>query len=738
MYTQRQNTHQNIFRKTRTIALCISTFLLSATSVYAQSTDEEIDNTITLDTITVTARQFEEPLKEVPFGISVVSDEQIEHARISATKDLYRSIPNFNYADSGLPEANIMNMRGIGSSSTFLSPSVTYYIDGVPISQRAFDQQFMDISRIEVLKGPQGTLFGQNSQAGAINIHTKEASAEPFFEIGGEYGNLDAYRLSIGAGGKLGDKVSGRIHGQFYSRDGDIRNVLFSNPSTIVSNDKSIREELLGAVNGKLRFDLRTDTIVTLSGRFQHDKQTPTTGILLSTLSDPKNSLSPSPENEIDSGLISLKVEHQFQFAKLTAISGFHAYDLSLRADITDGYLANASSGFPVSIFGLPNSLRKIDEDLSQFSQELRLDGQTVADMKWVAGVSGLYSDFNSITDVTISPSPILANGAYNSTIKKLNLAAFGEVTIPIQERLRYIAGLRLTYEENDYDALYLGRPGGAAFVNQFSQTAKLTDVFLTGRTGFSYDLSSDLTGFVTVAHGAKSGGFPFFNDGAASAASVTAFDRSTTWTYEAGVKGNLFNKQTFFNASIFFNDTKDEQLFIFNPLAGQFLVENADTESYGAELELTVNPTEELTLSGHLGLLHTEIISSSNSNAIKVGNEVPYAPQITAGVSAMYTIPAAFAGLAGDFSLFTEFNYVGSREFNPANTQTLKSYHLLNMKIGYEHEKFEIYAFAKNIFEENYVNSAYVAGTSPSGQPVIGGAPGQPRIWGVGAKVRF
>lgn len=722
---------------TSSCALITASLCFTTVPTFAQSNEEASSSTIALDTITVTARQFEEPLKEVPFGISLLTGDQIEKLGIKETADFYRSVPNFNYTDSGLPEANLLNIRGIGSSSTFLSPSVTYYIDGVPISQRAFDQQFLDVARIEVLKGPQGTLFGQNSQAGAINILTNEAMDEKFLEIGGEYGNYDAYKLNIATGGKITDKMYGRINGQIYSRDGDIRNVLFSNPTTISSDEEVIRDKWLGAVNGKLRFDLTKDTTAILSGRLQRDKRNPTTGLLLDNLSDPKNSLNPIPENKINSGLASLKVEHKLDNATLTSITGFHAYNLSLKADITDGFLANASSGFPVSVFGANNSLRQINEDLSQWSQELRLDGTTSNGIRWVTGVSGLYSDFNSTTDVTISPSPILANGAYHSQIDKLNLAAFGEVTIPLAERFRYIAGLRLTHEENDYDALFLGRKGGAPAVDQFKDNGKIKDTFLTGRTGISYDLSENITTFATISRGAKAGGFAFFNDAAAKAIANTPFEKSSTWTYEVGLKGNL-TQNAFLNASLFFNDTKDEQLFIFNPLAGQFTVENADTESYGAELELTLTPIEGLTLSSHLGLLKTELVSTSNSARIQKGNEVPYAPKVTAGVTANYIVSASSLGLTGDISFLADYQFIGSREFDPANTARLEDYHLVNLRIGYKQDNFEIYTFAKNLFEETYVDSAFVAGTTPTNSPVIGGVPGQPRLWGVGAKVRF
>ena len=127
-----------------------------------------------LDPLTVTARRIAEPIQKVPFSVTAVTGEDLRDQNIRDSRDLYRSIPNFNFTDSGLPEANLLNIRGIGSSSALISPSITYYIDGVPLPQRAFDIRFLDLSRIEVLRGPQGTLFGQNSQAGAVSLTTSD------------------------------------------------------------------------------------------------------------------------------------------------------------------------------------------------------------------------------------------------------------------------------------------------------------------------------------------------------------------------------------------------------------------------------------------------------------------------------------------------------------------------------------------------------------------------------------
>ena len=733
--SQSRTTDRPLLGKAVGLPAAVTMYLFVAGTAAAQTEAEPDPGPVVLGPITVTARQIEEPIQTVPFGVTAVTREDLQDSGIDDTRDLYRSIPNFNYTDVGLPQSNLLNIRGVGSSSTFLSPSVTYYVDGVPLPARAFDQQFLDVERIEVLRGPQGTLFGQNAQAGAVNIITAEPTDRPTFEVGGEYGTFDAYRVTATASGPIANRAAGRLHGTFYDRDGDIRNFLFTDPITVASDDRTIRERTLAAVSGRLRADLGEDTSASLAGRFQRDRRQPTTGLLLDDPDFPRNALDPRPENDVDAGGGALTVEHFVGDIRLTSITGFQAYDLSQSADITDGFLAGATSGRPPFVFSPANSLRRIDEDLTQWSQEVRGDGETAGGLLWVGGISGLYSDFTSVTDIT---SPRLPNGTYSADVERFNLAAFGELTIPVTDRLRLIGGLRFTHETNDFNGQFTGRAGGAPGVAAFTESGETEDTLVTGRVALSYDVTPDLTAFATIGRGAKAGGFPFFNQSAAFGIPSEPFESSSTLSYETGVRGTLLASRLGVSASLFFNDTTDEQLFTFNPIAGRFEAENADTRTYGAELELTGRPIDGLSLSGSVALLQTEVTEAATGSAVRDGNEVPYAPEVAASLAGAYLLPAISVGLPGDFVFRAEYQYVGSREIDPANTARLDSYDLVNLRVGLNTERFDIYAFGRNLIDEEFAVSGFLAGTSPSGSAVIGGVPGSPRTFGVGARIRF
>ena len=687
-----------------------------------------------LDPLTVTARRVAEPIQKVPFSVTAVTGEDLRDQNIRDSRDLYRSIPNFNYTDTGIPEASLLNMRGIGSSSALISPSITYYLDGVPLPQRAFDIRFLDLSRIEVLRGPQGTLFGQNSQAGAVSMTTNDPTRERSFEIGAEYGSYNLRQITTTANTPIGDKATVRLAAQAYGTDGDIGNVLFTSP-TAAYNTNNLRQQTLGTASGKVTVEAGPDTKVTLAGRFQTDRQRPTTGAWIGSPYFPLNSLNPAPQNNLDSGGAALTVVHDLGAMKLTSLTGFQAYGLSLNADITDGFIAGALAGRSPFVFSTPNTLRNIGENLTQWTQELRLDGKTAGGTTWVGGLSGLWSSFASATSVL---GPGLANGTYSATQSTANLAAFGEVTVPIVDRLRGFVGLRFTHELKNFNGIFGGNPGGLPALPYFAQFGSVASDFVTGRGGFGYDITQELSAYATVARGEKSGGFPFFNQNAATGTPSQMFRPSYTWSYEVGMRGHALDKKLRVNLAGFLNDTTDEQLFTFNPIAGQFSVTNANTRTYGSELELAAVPLTGFTLSGALALLNTTVTQAAPNSGVNVGNVVPYAPGVTASLAAQYEHPIEAGRLSGNLFGRIEYQYVGARQIDPANSYNLDPYSVFNLRAGWMANSFDVYAYAQNLFNAEYVQSGFRAGTSPAGQIVVGGVPGLPLTLGIGGRMRF
>ncbi|OYW58988.1 MAG: hypothetical protein B7Z30_07575 [Rhizobiales bacterium 12-68-15] len=688
---------------------------------------------ISLDEVAVTARKITEDIRAVPFSVTAVTRRMLDDANIQDTEDLYRWVPNFNFTQSGLSFANLLNIRGIGSSSALISPAVVYYVDGIPVPTRVFDQRFVDVQQIEVLRGPQGTLFGLNAQAGAVTIATGDPTRSFEGMVGGEIGSYGRREVTGLVSGPVSDTLALRLTGQLYGYDGDIENYTFAGTGGAMVADQTVRAETFGAVSGKAQFTPDDATMVMLAANYRRDRQRPTTGVLLDDPQLPRNAYNPVPETTVETGGLGLTITRDFDMARLTSVTGFSRYTIGMNADILDGFLAGASSGLTAYVFQSPTAnVRTVSEANTQWTQELRLDGE-IAGIRWVGGVSAFYSSFSSTTDIT---STAMANGAYTAAVDTFDMAGFGEVTVPLTDRLRWIVGLRATHETKDFSGTFVGRSGPLPAAALYLQDGTGTYDFVTGRTGLSYDLTPTLSAYATIARGEKPGGYPIYNQFAAFGIPASAYGSARTWSYEAGVRGNPFSERIEVSAAVFYNDTSGEQLFTYNPTVDRFDVQNADTRTYGAELELKARLTEALMLTGSLAVLDTEITDAEV--VALIGNVVPYAPDLTGSLALEYRHPLAFGALQGEVFGRAEYQYVGGRAIDPANSRILDAYSLVNLRAGWKHARLDLYGYVENLFDESYVLSAFQSGTTAAGTAIFAGIPGTGRAFGAGARMRF
>ena len=190
-------------------------------------------------------------------------------------------------------------------------------------------------------------------------------------------------------------------------------------------------------------------------------------------------------------------------------------------------------------------------------------------------------------------------------------------------------------------------------------------------------------------------------------------------------------------NTSVFFNDTEGEQIQVFEPLTFEAVIENIDTETYGFEVEGVLSPVTGLALSGGLALLETEIVKSDDPT-VAVGNEVPFAPSVVFNLAAQYQHAVYWQGQEGSLFGRVEYQFTGSRTVDPQNTFDLDSHDVVNLRAGLDTEHVSVYGFVTNLFEEEFAESAFLFGTSPAGDIVSVAVPGQPRRFGIGARVRF
>lgn len=699
----------------------------------AQSTeDEDSADAILLDPITVTARKREERSVDVPLSVTVIEREELENARVFENGALARRAANVRFIDSGVRGFNRFNIRGVGDIGGGFAPddnSVGYFIDGVPVPLGAIDGDLLDVERVEVLRGPQNGLFGRNAQAGAISVVTATPNADPELSVAAEGGNLGQRKVTGIAGGALSDRVAGRVAAQYVRRDGD------------VSNDIGGDIRGFDTVNllGTLSIEAGDATDIRIFSRFERQDET----VLLRTFTEdpqfPRVRLDVEPEQITNNALTGVTISHDLDDVELTSITGFHYGDFEFFNDQTDGRLFGALTGLPGAFFDNP-AIDFADQDNREYriNQELRLAGSTEG-FDWILGGNLFYSDFDQDAFLDISTPVPLLTGTFSSAIKTQSYDAFAAVTVPVLEWLSLDGELRYTYEREEFEGGFTSGPAALVpVVNDQSQSESFR--FATWRFAAKAALTDDLNAYASIARGAKAGGFSSFDTDLARGPGtvVDQFDTATTDSYEVGLRGAFLNDRIRFGAAVFFNDTKDEQLSAFDFATFTARIENADTETYGGELEVTALPMEGLILRGSIGYLETEITDADPATGALVGGDVPNASDVTASVSADYSFTADALGLPGEISFGAEYQYVGEREADIGNTKTLESYGLVNLRARYVEGSFEAYLFAENVTDEDYAITAFPFGTSPGGTPVFTGSAGQPRLFGGGVKLRF
>lgn len=694
--------------------------LAMATKAMAQSAEP----VSMLDTIIVTARKVEEPLQRVPFAVTVITDA----ADIRETRRFARETQGLNFAELGVRTANTSNIRGVGSflPLSFEDSSVPVFVDGVPLPLGAIDIEFFDIERIEILRGPQSSVFGRNAQAGVINITTANPTEDHEVGLGVEVGNFEHRRITGLLNGPLSETFAGRFAVQYNTRDGDIPDLNLGGAA---------RDQDILNINGKLRWTPDAKTEVTLGVRFGDYNEEPTQGVLLENPSFPELSLDMPTDLRVETYGGNLNIRRDLGFGMLTSVTGVQYFQSRLSIDDTDGIIFGALTGFPSFLFNNPDTdFRNIEQDTTQISQELRLDGETASGVRWIAGVEYLSarSNYDQVSN-SFRPTGLLF-GQYRNDFETDSFAAYGEVTVPVSARLEISGGLRVTHEEKKFEARF------DDFTGLAFDTVDIGDddfTLVTGRAAIAYDLAPTVTVFATVARGAKSGGFQLINPAVAFGIPNGGFDSAATWTYEAGSRGRLFDDRVSYSASVFFNDTDDEHVPIFQAIPFDAFVENLDTETYGGELEVIGEVFDGFSISGGLALLQTEI-TRSDVPGVAVGNEVPISPALSYAVGGRYERAVTLAGADGVAAASVQYQFVGKRAMDPQNSFELDSYDIVNARLGWDAKGFSIYAFADNIFDAVYASNAIFVAQSPVGEPVSFGFPGQPRRYGLGATIRF
>lgn len=690
----------------------------------------------TVQDIVVTAQRRAQASQDVGAALSVIGGEDLDEKGINVINDIENVVPNMEVDSqfgSGQPAFRI---RGIGTReySSNNASTVGVYVDEVAHPYTITTQGAMfDISRLEVLRGPQGTLYGRNTTGGAVNIITNAPTADTRAGFTAEYGSYDRYKLEGYVSGQIAPNLLGRLAA--VTEQGGAWQYHRTTGEKLGDRDKT-------AVRGRLTWDASEDVTVDLAATYQVDKSDGLgfrlrapypvfdgsvtypadtarriTGWKISQAlaGVSGRSLDAKPGRDNDGLDLSARVRADLGWATLNTVTAYQTFSRSEYND-WDGTPAAESDVY-------------FYNDIKAFSQEARLSSE-VGRLNWMVGAhyadesieGGFYTEFRGANRELI-------NTPYDQSVQAAGI--FTHNSFALTDRLNLIAGLRYESEERSLTTTGTRRlnvPVGPETTYETSLSE------WTGRFGLEYDLTDNALLYASVARGVKSGGFTTYNG-----QSQTPFKPEVVIAYETGIKSDLFDNTLRVNGAVFFYDYENQQIqgTEYSRETGQLgkITNVPKSEIYGGEIELAWTPFAGLTITQNFGYKEGEYseyfaIDAAATNAANPVNgpwdiiisndrsgEPLQFPKFNYGGSVAYDW-----SMAG-FDWRAETNY-NQRDgiYNAASASVLPGYWLwnANFSMGPSDANWRVSLYAQNLFNTEYeeTRNNFNGGARPTSSP--------------------
>jgi iron complex outermembrane receptor protein len=745
-----------------------------ATTASGQSTDVEA--------VVVTAQKRSENIQQVPISIQAFSGKQLQSLGIKSSVDLGAVTPNVDIAlVAGPGNQPIITIRGIGLNDydTNNAGPNGVYVDEVYLSSPA-EQSFatFDLDRVEVLKGPQGTLYGRNTSGGAIDFVTRKPTDYYTGDFHFEYSNYETFNVEGGVGGPLAPNLDGRVSFVYNYSSGYVHNDYDDSPANGMNN-YAARIQLLYKPNENLKvlFNIHGGQVDNLPTEYRHIgdfvpgtqlNANPTQCTVAQTYAGgcvdlfgygtPKNfdegSYNRMQHLRINSLGSSLRADYSLDTVTLTSLSAFEHND-KLHPEDSDAS---------------PNRLLEIDFGVrsNNFTEELRAS-QNTSKYNWVAGLYFLTEKLEQNQPLFVLldadnffGGPGSADGvafqAFDRSDQVTNAyAAFAQGDYAITDKLKLTLGGRYTQEQKgfDYTSSVQYQSGGE---NNFGPIIPLETNYHEGlrssafnwRVALDYHLTQDILAYGSIATGFKSGDF---NGSFLSlipveiALQLQPVKPEHVTAYEIGAKTSFFDNRLVFDAAAFYNQYDDLQVFVLvNPPAGDTsslpvnVLDNAQSaHTEGVEAQMIARPTPRLTLSTQIGLLTTRLDTFVADRAPGTpdysGNQLPNSPRFSLSGLIDYKLPIPSGNVDWQFSA----SYKSHQYFDTTNDPyiTQDGYWIENIRVAYTPTaaKWEVAAFVRNLSDKEYYLDKFDL-TSPFG--FIQGIIGTPRTYGLEANYKF
>jgi iron complex outermembrane receptor protein len=712
--------------------------------------------------IVVTAERRADTLQDVPLSISAVTGEALEQSNIYDTEALASTIPGLVLQRDVVGKAVI---RGVGTENFTVGgdPGVAVYVDGAYMARSStaiFD--FFDVERVEVLRGPQGTLYGRNATGGVINVISRAPTDE--FEARGSvsYGNYDALRTEAAISGPITDGIRARVAGVYSRRDGFTENIF---PGIGSRGLDELDTKDLWALRGRIDFDISDRLALELIGDIYRDDSNPpafwytddtlpwqsptsvfprdlrTVSQGYETATPGFTSLTVGQANRQDQTGITGRLTWEGDDFTITSVSAYRDIEFDW---VNDG---DGLSDFLVVYFQRDQS--------EQFSQDIQIASNGDGPFQWIAGAFYLTEDAEGLSAIPLGPTFVPPTGftvVFDGTNETEAWGVFAEGSYTFGD-VTVTAGLRYSDETKDATLATPLFEGDTTFP---VQTGSGSFDALTPRFVIQYEPTDDLNFYASVTRGFKSGGFSLLDN------PLNAFDAETIWAYEIGMRSQFANNRVRLNLSGFYYDYRDQQLSRVTNLATQ--TTNAGSSTiWGIEGEFVAIPVEGFRLEGNITILNTEFdefcTADTRNPALPLdpanctfdngmggtfvtsnlaGNELPRAPDVTAFLAATYE-----TALSNNLDGFirAEWQYTGDQFFSVFNRASIaqEAYSLFNASAGISaaDNSWNARIWVRNLGDEEYFSNLFESGVTNT-LVIPQGFVGPPRTYGVTVGFNF
>lgn len=723
-----------------------------------------------IEEIVVTAQHRAENVQDVPIAVTAIGAEELKKADIFDAGTIAQHTPGLSFSEFA-PGQAIPSLRGISSTDdgAGLDNSVALFLDGVYIGRGAsINFDMFDLERVEILRGPQGTLFGRNAIGGAINVVSARPDEETTFKAGMTVGNEGIVRYQALVGGALSDNLFGKVSLSHREHDGFVRNVLLGT---------DLQDEDQTSLRGQLRLDLGASEWLLSADYMEDDRadmgRTPVHDNAPLSLIAKANGVTGSHQNASpkdgyssrEASGISLQGDIDFDTGVLTTITAF-------RNAKTDWSMASAGASLgPVAPFD--EVMDDIKEDIDTFSQEVRWTSTLDGNFNYSAGIyyfveetdrpetfrvtkEGQYETdgANRFRAIDVGSQAIVGNEYFRGQNETTSFAAYTQGTYEFSEQWHLTLGGRFTVDDKDYTATSINcaQVKAGTVEDQFKDSPicmgeggslrVLADTFTVDASESWSDFSpkvslqffpnDSIMFFATASKGYKSGGFAG-SQGVREAASKPV-DPEEAFNYELGFKGDFLDNSLRLNATVYYTDYQDLQVVRFGPVAGtefgSFQTTNiGEAEIQGAEVEFTWYPTDNLYFQGFYAYLDTEVsdlvLDTTKGVVDASGKTLRSAPKDSSNFSINYNMPTD----AGAFDFRLEYSYTARQRGDYIDDRiSYDPIELFDGRIAWTSadESWDVSLWGKNLKDESYIAHEYVIG--PGGI----GTWGAPRTFGL------